>query len=43
MVVVHKTDMNRLLSVIKEEDPSAFVSVGSVQGVYGMGFDTIKK
>ena len=27
----------------KEEDPQAFLSVGSVTGVYGSGFDVIKK
>lgn len=43
LVVVRKTDMNRILEVIKEEDPNAFISVGSVQGVYGMGFEQIKK
>lgn len=43
LVVVRKTEMNHFLMLIKEEDPSAFVSVGNVHGVYGMGFEQIKK
>ena len=43
MVVARKPELKLLLSVIKEEDPQAFISVGSVSGVYGYGFDAIKK
>ncbi len=43
LVVVRKTEMNRILSMIKSEDKSAFISVGSVHGVYGEGFEKIKK
>lgn len=43
LVVVRKTEMNRILSMIKTEDKSAFISVGSVHGVYGEGFEKIKK
>ena len=43
LVVVRKTEMNQVLSLIKAEDKEAFVSVGSVQGVYGEGFEKIKK
>ena len=43
LVVVRKTEMNKVLSLIKSEDKQAFVSVGSVQGVYGEGFEMIKK
>lgn len=32
-----------LLRHIKQIDSSAFLSVSSVNGVYGKGFDTIKK
>ena len=43
MVLTRKTDLNLLLRYIKQIDPHAFLSVGSVTGVYGKGFDTIKK
>jgi uncharacterized membrane-anchored protein YitT (DUF2179 family) len=43
LVVVRKSEMNQVLSLIKSEDKQAFVSVGSVQGVYGEGFEKIKK
>lgn len=43
VVVVRKQELKFLLNVIKEEDPQAFISVGSVAGVYGAGFDVIKK
>lgn len=43
MVITRKTDTNSILNLIKEEDPQAFISVGSVMGVYGKGFEQIKK
>ena len=43
MVVARKQELKFLLNLIKEEDPQAFISVGSVTGVYGYGFDAIKK
>ena len=42
MVITRKTDLNLLLRYIKTIDPTAFLSVSSVSGVYGKGFDTIK-
>lgn len=42
MVVTRKTDLNLLLRFVKSIDPDAFLSVSSVMGVYGQGFDTIK-
>lgn len=42
-VVVRKTEKNAVLSMIKAIDPKAFISVGSVNGVYGEGFEAIKK
>ena len=42
MVVTRKTDLNVLLRYVKNIDPDAFLSVSSVMGVYGKGFDTIK-
>ena len=42
MVVTRKTDLNFLLKYIKTIDNDAFLSVSSVSGVYGNGFDAIK-
>ena len=42
MVMTRKTDLNLFLRYIKAIDPEAFLSVTSVTGVYGRGFDTIK-
>ena len=41
MVLIRKVDLNPLLRSIKAIDPGAFVSVSSVTGVYGKGFDAI--
>lgn len=43
MVVIRKTDMNLIYRLVKAIDKDAFMSVGSVMGVYGNGFDKIKK
>lgn len=43
MVVVRKTDVNMVYKIVKSVDRDAFMSVGSVTGVYGKGFDEIKK
>jgi uncharacterized membrane-anchored protein YitT (DUF2179 family) len=43
VVVARKQELKFLLNLIKEEDPQAFISVASVSGVYGSGFDVIKK
>ncbi|MBR1576544.1 MAG: YitT family protein [Bacteroidales bacterium] len=42
MVITRKTDLKILLKMIKSIDPDAFLSVSSVTGVYGKGFETIK-
>jgi hypothetical protein len=42
MVITRKTDLNLLLRYVKAIDPDAFLSVSSVNGVYGQGFDSIK-
>lgn len=42
MVLTRRTDLNLYLRTIKSIDPDAFLSVSSVTGVYGRGFDTIK-
>ena len=43
MVLARKSDLNVLLRIIKTIDSEAFLSVSSVTGVYGKGFDMIKK
>ena len=43
MILTRKTDLNMLLRAIKKIDSHAFLSVSSVNGVYGKGFDSIKK
>ena len=43
VVVARKNEQKFLLNLIKEMDPQAFLSVSSVSGVYGSGFDVIKK
>lgn len=42
MVITRKSDLNILLRLVKSIDPNAFLSVASVTGVYGQGFDQIK-
>ena len=42
MVVTRKADLNILLRFVKAIDPDGFLSVSTVMGVYGQGFDTIK-
>lgn len=42
MVITRKTDLNLLLRYINTIDKDAFVSVSSITGVYGKGFDSIK-
>lgn len=42
MVVTRKSDLNLLLRYVKSIDQDAFLSISSVMGVYGEGFDEIK-
>ena len=42
MVITRKSDLNLFLRRIKAIDKDAFLSVSSVTGVYGKGFDSIK-
>ncbi|WP_068471745.1 YitT family protein [Saccharicrinis aurantiacus] len=42
MVISKKRTSTVLFRIIKEIDPEAFVTMGSVSGVYGKGFDQIK-
>lgn len=43
MVVARKYQASDIYRLIKEEDPNAFISVTNTSGVFGEGFDTIKK
>ncbi|NMB36964.1 MAG: YitT family protein [Bacteroidales bacterium] len=43
VVIARKNESNNILRIIKEVDKTAFLSVGSVMGVYGQGFEQIKK
>lgn len=42
MVVVRKRESAHIFHMVKEIDDEAFISVGSVMGVYGKGFDQLK-
>ena len=41
MVLTRKTDLKILLKMVKSIDPDAFLSVSTVTGVYGRGFESI--
>ena len=43
MVVVRKIESQRVIRIVKQIDPVAFVSVNTVMGVYGKGFEMMKK
>ena len=43
MVLTRKSDLSLLLRLVKSIDPNAFLSVSSVTGVYGKGFEEIKE
>ncbi len=42
MLLAKKKDSQAILKMVKVLDPDAFISMGSVMGVYGQGFDKIK-
>ncbi|MCF8307379.1 MAG: YitT family protein [Bacteroidales bacterium] len=42
MVIVRKRESTHIFRLVKEIDPEAFISVASVMGVYGKGFDQLK-
>ena len=43
MVVCRKRDTPTILKIAKAVDPNAFITIGSVMGVYGKGFDALNK
>jgi uncharacterized membrane-anchored protein YitT (DUF2179 family) len=42
MSVVRKKETSQIFRKIREIDPEAFITMGSVMGVYGKGFDKLK-
>ena len=42
LVICRKTQLHDIATAVKNLDPHAFVSISSVTGVYGEGFDEIK-
>ena len=43
MCVCRKRDQAMVLKVVRKVDPNAFITIGSVMGVYGKGFDALNK
>ena len=43
MVVCRKRDTPTILKIAQSVDPDAFITIGSVKGVYGKGFDALNK
>ncbi len=43
MCVCRKRDLTMMLKTIRAVDPDAFITIGSVMGVYGKGFDALSK
>lgn len=43
MVVCRKRDASMILKIAKRVDQNAFITMGSVMGVYGKGFDALSK
>lgn len=43
MVVCRKRETSMILKIVKSVDPNAFISAGSVMGVYGKGFNALNK
>ena len=42
MVVTHKRESQQILRIVKEEDPTAFMTMNTVMGAYGKGFEAIR-
>ena len=42
VVIVHKREVVKVLRLIRDIDPEAFVTQHRVEGVYGKGFNPIK-
>lgn len=42
MVVTRKNNMHEVMAAVKETDPKAFLTITTVMGVYGEGFEQVK-
>ncbi|MDA3944418.1 MAG: YitT family protein [Bacteroidetes bacterium] len=42
MVITKRMESTQIFRIVREEDPEAFVSLNTVMGVYGKGFDIIR-
>ena len=42
-MVCRKRETSSILKLVKSVDPDAFITVGSVMGVYGKGFEALNK
>lgn len=42
MIIVKRMEYHEVFRIVKQEDPDAFVSLSSVMGVFGKGFDTMR-
>lgn len=43
MVEAHKRESQQILRIVKEEDEKAFMTMNTVMGAYGKGFEQIRK
>ena len=43
LILAKRYESRSIFRLIKRLDPQAFVSMSNVEGVFGEGFDTIKK
>ena len=43
MVVAHKRESQQILRIVKDEDLKAFMTMNTVMGAYGKGFEQIRK
>jgi uncharacterized membrane-anchored protein YitT (DUF2179 family) len=43
MVVTRRTNMYEIMAAVKEVDNKAFLTVSTVMGVYGQGFEALNK
>ena len=43
MCVCRKRDLAMVLKIVRSVDPEAFITIGSVMGVYGKGFEALNK
>lgn len=42
LIIAHKTDKNRIIKIIKDTDPTSFISVTKANSVFGKNFDRLR-